>query len=744
MSQDMIQRIDKIRGFGNYRDFIWNPTLLDDFKRFNLIYGWNYSGKTTLSRVIQSFGQAGLHPDFAAANLEVTVECGETFTTENLYELPTACVFNRDFIEQNFAQEHQAPAVFIVGGDTIHLKKRQAVLGNRVRRVEAYLQIKNPQLTAAKDQLSTAGTDQARLISEILGERSFRRPILDEVVAEIRHNPSDFILTDPEVDALRDTYRSAEQFRSVGRSPEIESKLGDLIETAKILLGQTASNQAIESLANNPVLEKWVEAGCELHGHSKECLYCGNSVSENRLAELRNHFSESYQRLTGELTRFKEKLGPFLFTFAPTDPANVMPDLRLRYETGIAKLHAWISKVEAIQDTLAAIIDKKLRSIESALEMPDVELPVPSITEVISEINSVIDQHNERVANLIQAKIDIREKLVKHYAATFFLDQDVAQKEAAIKAIEVRVARAVALKEKIQAWIQRIEEEIKGSSVGAGRLNELLASILVGNDISVVDRGDGTFEFRRGESLAKNLSDGERTAVSFAYFMVSLEEGEAGISDQIIFIDDPICSLDSNHIYAVYALIREKLMGCKQLFVSTHNSEFFNLIRDAWIGHRSVRGAVNNTSCYLVTRVLGEDRNTSSTISRLPELLRKFKSEYQFVFSQLKQFAENPTPSMHEAYTAPNLVRKFFEAYIGFRRPGSGSWSEKLDLVIDDVAVRREVQKFADDSSHLQSPARATQHPDYISNSQIIVRTVIDSISQKDPDHYQSLCSVCA
>jgi wobble nucleotide-excising tRNase len=743
MSQAMIQRIDKIRDFGNYRDFTWNPALLDDFKRFNLIYGWNYSGKTTLSRVIQSFGQAGLHPDFADANLEVTVEGGETFTTDNLYELPTACVFNRDFIEQNFTQEHQAPAVFIVGGNTIHLKKRQSELQNRHRRVDAYVEKKNIGLKAVKEQLATAGTDQARLISEVLGERNFRRPQLDEIVAVIRHNPSDFILPDPEVDALRDTYRSADQFREVVRIPEVRSKLGDLIAAAKSLLQQTASYQAIESLANNPSLEKWVKAGCELHGHSKECLYCGNSVSENRLAELCNHFSQSYQRLTGELAGFKERLSPFPFTFEPTDPANVMPDLRPRYESAFRKLNAWISKVQAILDTLAAIIDKKMRSIESALEVPDIELPAPSIEEIVSEINSVVDEHNRRAANLSQAKIDIREKMVKHYASTFFLDQNISQNEATIKAIEDRFAQAGAMKEKIQACIQRIEDEIKGSSVGAGRLNELLASILVGNDISVVDLGDGTFEFLRGKFLAKNLSDGERTAVSFAYFMVSLEEGDAGLSDQIVFIDDPICSLDANHIYAVYALIREKLMGCKQLFVSTHNSEFFNLIRDAWIGFRPVTGAKNNTSCYLVTRVLGNEGQTSSTISQLPELLRKFKSEYQFVFSQLKHFAENTSPSLHEAYTAPNLVRKFFEAYTGFRRPGSGSWSDKLDLVIDDAVTRREVQKFADEASHLQSPARATQHPDYISNSQVMVKTVVDAIMQKDPDHYQSLCSVC-
>jgi len=80
MSHSMIRRIDKIRDFGNYRDFAWDPALLDDFKRFNLIYGWNYSGKTTFSRVIQSFGQAGLHPDFADAKFDVTIEGGETLT----------------------------------------------------------------------------------------------------------------------------------------------------------------------------------------------------------------------------------------------------------------------------------------------------------------------------------------------------------------------------------------------------------------------------------------------------------------------------------------------------------------------------------------------------------------------------------------------------------------------------------------------------------------------------------------
>jgi wobble nucleotide-excising tRNase len=57
----MIRRIEHIKNFGVYRDFYW-PRNLTDFKQFNLIYGWNYSGKTTLSKVFRCFERKNLHP----------------------------------------------------------------------------------------------------------------------------------------------------------------------------------------------------------------------------------------------------------------------------------------------------------------------------------------------------------------------------------------------------------------------------------------------------------------------------------------------------------------------------------------------------------------------------------------------------------------------------------------------------------------------------------------------------------
>ena len=47
----MIKKIHTIRKIGVFQDYRRNGDLRD-FDDKNIIYGWNYSGKTTLSRLI--------------------------------------------------------------------------------------------------------------------------------------------------------------------------------------------------------------------------------------------------------------------------------------------------------------------------------------------------------------------------------------------------------------------------------------------------------------------------------------------------------------------------------------------------------------------------------------------------------------------------------------------------------------------------------------------------------------------
>ena len=44
--------MSRLRGCGVFRNFGW-PTDLPEFGRHNLIYGWNGTGKTTLSRLFR-------------------------------------------------------------------------------------------------------------------------------------------------------------------------------------------------------------------------------------------------------------------------------------------------------------------------------------------------------------------------------------------------------------------------------------------------------------------------------------------------------------------------------------------------------------------------------------------------------------------------------------------------------------------------------------------------------------------
>jgi wobble nucleotide-excising tRNase len=51
-----------------------------------------------------------------------------------------------------------------------------------------------------------------------------------------------------------------------------------------------------------------------------------------------------------------------------------------------------------------------------------------------------------------------------------------------------------------------------------------------------------------GTEIAKNLIEWEKSAILFACFSAKFEEQNNNITDTIVYIDDPVPSLDSNHL----------------------------------------------------------------------------------------------------------------------------------------------------------------------------------------------------
>ncbi len=420
-----------------------------------------------------------------------------------------------------------------------------------------------------------------------------------------------------------------------------------------------------------------------------------------------------------------------------------MPDLRAQFVVLKTSIADWITWAKAVTGELTILVKQKQIALETPLDCIVDTSRTSEVDQIVVEINALVTTHNQKRTQIDREKRTAKEAIEKHQAASFYLNNNIPARESAVQTATDKISKSEGLLTNIAGKKSEIEAQIQEQSVAAQKINETVQFLLPDNNISVAEIVGGSFEFRRDALPANNLSEGEKTAVTFAYFLATLENNGASLNQTIVFLDDPISSLDSNHIYAIYALITRQLEPCLQVFVSTHNGELYTLLKDHWFQARQQFTNNPDACSYYTRRYLDSTSHRwHSVLEDTPVLLRKYKSEYQFIFDQLHKFSSAQLPSPHEAYTAPNLLRKLLEAYLGFQKPCVSKWSMKLDLLFDTEIDRTEIQKFADDASHLQGLNRALQQPDFVSNAQSNVRKVIQALKAKDLPHYTSMCTV--
>ncbi|WP_342405509.1 AAA family ATPase [Brevibacillus sp. FSL K6-2834] len=147
----MIKKIKYIKDFGVFKDFTWHSGL-SEFKNFNLIYAWNYSGKTTLSRIFQSFENRKIHDDFLVGRYELEISDGSSVGVNDLANpILNIRVFNSDFISKQLKWENfdGIDPIFILGEENIELQRQLEELKKDIEKVKknyhvnCILQLKN-------------------------------------------------------------------------------------------------------------------------------------------------------------------------------------------------------------------------------------------------------------------------------------------------------------------------------------------------------------------------------------------------------------------------------------------------------------------------------------------------------------------------------------------------------------------------------------------------------------------------
>ncbi len=282
--------------------------------------------------------------------------------------------------------------------------------------------------------------------------------------------------------------------------------------------------------------------------------------------------------------------------------------------------------------------------------------------------------------------------------------------------------------------------ERKTSNIGKAvqKINKHLEDFFGRKEIQLeLDISKKGYVIKRDGQPASNLSESEKTAIAFSYFIVKVQEKDFRIKEGIIFIDDPISSFDSNFIYHCFSVIKNDFKAAEQLFISTHNFELFNLVKDWFLRKKKC----DELCEFHMIENFVKNNKRHACLKQLEKTLLKFKSEYHFLFARLNDFINDSSPEYVDFYTIGNIARRFLEIFTNFKIPTTGDLASKirqLDIGKISGTKKDKVYKLIQEFSHGSDPTSAIEHKDK-TESQEAIKVLLNIVEESDPKHFELL-----
>jgi wobble nucleotide-excising tRNase len=394
--------------------------------------------------------------------------------------------------------------------------------------------------------------------------------------------------------------------------------------------------------------------------------------------------------------------------------------------------------------------------VESPENYPDL------LNTIINELNAIISKHNEKVNNHSTEVKNAREKLELHSIATALSEQDYKQYVSDLHEAETKEKEALDAVNKNNQDIIKLENKTSNIGKAIIKINKHLKEFFGREEIILeLDSDKKGYIIKRDGQLAKNLSEGEKTAIAFSYFIVKVEEKEFKVKDGIIFIDDPISSFDTNFIYHCFSLMCTHFKNAGQLFISTHNFQLFNLVKEWFItknNHikkdniklKSNGQAEKPIPCdFFMVENFTESNIRKAKIVELDQTLRNYRSEYHFLFSLLNKFKDIDL-AYADFYTIGNVARRFFDIFADFKIPDSRDQKQKMEAIVKELNKDKKdsdkisdsdwnkAYKLVNEFSHNSDPTSTIEHKDK-SESKEAINILLNIVKKSDPKHYEIL-----
>lgn len=749
----IIKKITKIKNTGILQDFNWSNLKISardnrdlDFKKVNLIFGWNGTGKTTLLQVLRNFELGKVCKKlekYKNSEYEIELADGSKLSHLDYGHKKNIRVFNKDFIEENIFQDMEQDGksvkpIYYLGDKKIELtqerkekEKKQKELGDTQKNLEeeerAEERIESSTAKHIKDTL--LGIKEFQFY-----DRNFFISAFRTIQQKIENGETGLGKLKIETSLFNKnlkTIKSAEFIQ--GWINKIKEKSGNITKSylediSEVLLKTVSLQKTIERLKDDWELSLWVQKGLSLHKSrkSKYCEFCDQQLLHQRISDLEAHFNKDYTELS--------------------DSINIK----------INQIKDWkIKETEKIPDDNLKGLAQKLNDLLETLlkELIGKQKNILSSRTLSEETRDILLKKADEIKNATIKLDNLFPTLAEELESSLVADNfdEYKQKIKEVANLKEKEKKLVSDINQLEEKIKKGERDIKDFKLPAKDINNDLESFLGYSDLHFADRtdeyGEIYYEIKRGDEIAFNLSESEKTAISLIYFLRKIDEDEFNSTKGAVFIDDPVSSLDSQFLYNAYSFIVSAIekdssndLRVGQFFLLTHNYDFFNLFK------KKYRNRIEKNTCglYMLRVNLNSFKKRVSNIYELDHLLQKFDSDYQYLFSMMIEFekaTDEKKSDLTLIYPYPNVARRVLETFLSFRFPSKTDYKAKIDSTkVVDKRIKESVYRFTNLKSHGTLKDAEGFSPEIIEpTSKNHILDVLKLMKEEDEYHYKGM-----
>ncbi|WP_345889375.1 AAA family ATPase [Shewanella algae] len=792
----MLKKIQHIKKLGVFDDFSWDSEVknkggaVQNFVDINIIYGRNYSGKTTLSRIARALETRTLSDKYGSPSFQLKFADNSDVTLAALTTHDKNIrVFNEDFIRDNLRfitnPDDSIEPFAILGDDNNKIEKEiealEEELGSSIEGQETGLFAGKKQAAVAYSNAFASHKQSNESLEKQLGDKATNKDIGIKYKPE-RFGDQNYTITKLKADI---TTVSSPDFQPLTSeqvseheklidekvlpaipkfsSPQL-SFLNLALQVETLVTKPISESDKIQALVKDAVLNRWVNEGRSHHRNKHEkCAFCDNEISTERWAELDKHFDEESEQLEKSIDALLAKI--------ETENQTIQSALTIDQSAFYSKFHSQLTALNlrlkaATKDYQLALgnLTKQLKARKGdILNVKDFESPADGtakLTQIWQEYSDLCAQSELFSSSLAgeqtKAKADLRLKEVAEYLLTIDYQTQLNSIETLRqKRDEAQQAQATInanITEK-QAQVTAKKRELNDEEKGAKKVNEYLNNFFGHQFLTLEAKKDEgltqeakriRFEVIRDGKKAYHLSEGECSLLAFCYFLAKLDDVATKDSKPIIWIDDPISSLDGNHIFFIYSLLNAEVVEkgkFAQLFVSTHNLDFLKYLRMLNGKYIDPAGS-GKLKSYQKDFFVVIRQGKFSTIQSMPDYLKKYITEFNYLFHQIYKCANVESvddANFNSFYNFANNARKFFEIYLYYKYPDQTSDEDKLKLFFGDEKIPAVlVDRINNEFSHLKGCFESGSIPIDVPEMQTAARQIIERLKQ-DNDQFSSL-----